>query len=69
MTICRSEGNKMKVKMNHGQNTEEYIVVPYNCFYCQYYKGIDKPICLRDGHVIYDIKTCEEIKRQLRYGY
>ena len=55
--------------MKHGQNTEEYIVVPYNCFYCQYYKRLDKPICLRDGHVIYDIKTCEEIKRQLRYGY
>lgn len=59
-----------EVVMKHHGKAENYIVIPYNCFYCQYYKFRETgAVCLKDCHVITDLVTCDAIKRQLKYGY
>lgn len=60
----------MEVSMKHRGKIEQYVLIPFNCFYCQYYMHRETgAVCLKDCHVITDLTTCEEIKRQLKFGY
>lgn len=56
----------MEVSMKRHGRIEQYIVIPFNCFYCQYYQFRESgAVCLKDCHVITDLVTCEAIKKAI----